>query len=128
MKCRRWHSERGTTLVEALFAVGLFGVAAAAIVVLLVGQIRQQGLNLARTSAITLAERELEDLRTVDYASISSRSFTKTIGGMNFTVGTTVLPDTPAASMKTISTVVTWTEPNGPQSYSLSAIFTSVRR
>jgi type II secretory pathway pseudopilin PulG len=128
MNCERWRRQRGTTLVEALFAVGLFGVAAAAIVMLLVGQIRQQGANMLRTSAITLAERELEDLRTVDYARISSRSLTKTIGGMTYTVGTTVLPDTPAASMKTISTVVTWTEPNGPQSYALSAIYTSVKR
>jgi type II secretory pathway pseudopilin PulG len=128
MSCKRVRSERGTTLVEAMLALGLFGVAAAAIVTLLVGQIRQQGSNVSRTSAIALAERELEDLRAVDYASITSRSFTKTISGMNYTVGTTVLPDTPVPSMKTISTLVTWTQPNGPQSYTLTAIYTSVKR
>ena len=128
MNCDRVRAEGGTTLVEALLAIGLFGVATAAIVTLLVGQIRQQGSNVSRTSAIALAERELEDLRTVDYASISSRAFTKTIGGMNYTVGTTVVPDMPAASMKTISTLVTWTEPSGPQSYTLTAIYTSVKR
>jgi type II secretory pathway pseudopilin PulG len=128
MNCERRRAESGTTLVESLFALGLFGVAAAAIATLLVGHVRQQGSNWVRTTAIALAERELEDLRTVDYGSIGSRAFTKTIGGMNYTVGTTVLPDMPVASMKTISTLVTWTEPNGAKSYTLTAIYTAVKR
>jgi hypothetical protein len=120
--------QQGSTLLESLVAIGLFGLAMAALGNLLVTHIRLEGSNLMQTTAIGLAEREFEDLRAIDYNDIVSRSSTSTIGGIAYTVTTTVTADMPAANMKTINAAVTWTDRTGAQSYALSAIYTAVKR
>jgi prepilin-type N-terminal cleavage/methylation domain-containing protein len=121
-------SERGVTLIESVVALGLFLIAAAAISNLLVGHIRQKGSNLTATTAIVVAERELEDLRALDYGEITTRSSTKTVGGLTYSLATTVTRDSPAPNMKTIQTRVTWSEPTGSKSYVLDAIYTAIKR
>ncbi len=116
------------TLIESVVAVGLFAMAAATIGNLLVRETRMQTWNMTRTSAITLADRELEDLRALDYARIASRSSIQALGGISYTVTTTVTGDTPAVGMKSITTVVSWTEPTGAQTYTVDAIYTAVKR
>ena len=106
-------SERGVTLIESVVALGLFTVAAAAIGSLLVGHVRLKGSNLAATTAIVVAERELEDLRALDYADIATRRSTKTVGALTYTVTTTITNDAPAPNMKTIQTQVSWSSPAG---------------
>ncbi len=128
MDAHRRHRERGTTLLEAVVAAGLFGLAMAAMSPLMVTHIRMEGSNLTRTTAIGLAERELEDLRGLNYDSIASRSSTQTIGGMRYTVATTVRDDTPTDGVKTITTAVSWTDQTGAQSYALNAVYTAVKR
>lgn len=128
MSSRAFHDQRGTTLMESLVALTLFGLTAAAIGNLLTQEIRLQGTNGTATTAITLAERELEDLRAQDYGTIASRSAVNTVGGATYTLLTTVVPDSPAPFMKSITTNVTWTEAIGPQSYLLYAIYTDVTR
>jgi len=123
------------TLMESLFALVLFGLAAGAIGNLFVRQIRMQGWNVDRTNAIALAEAELEDLRAMDYAliptassSTPARTATKTLGGMTYTVNTYSLIDTPVSGMKQITVTVSFKEPTGTQSYSLNAIYTAIKR
>lgn len=128
MNCKRRDSERGVTLIESIVALALFLIGAAAISNLLVGHIRQKGSNLAATTAIVVAQRELEDLRAVDYAEIKTRSSTKTFGGLTYTLATTVTSDSPAPNMKTIQTQVTWPEPTGSKTYVLYAIYTAIKR
>jgi prepilin-type N-terminal cleavage/methylation domain-containing protein len=120
--------QRGTTLLESLVALALFGIASAAIGTLLTQHIRTQGSNMTQTTAIAIASRELEDLRSLDYDDIVSRSSTQVFGGLTYTLTTAVADDVPAAKMKSITATVTWTEANGPQTYTLDAIYTAVKR
>ena len=129
MTLRRKPGERGTTLIESLVAVALFALTAAATGQLLTQQIRFEGTNSTYTTAIAMAEAELEDLRSLSYNSIASRSPTPVmVASVSYKLTTTVVPDSPAAGMKSITTTVTWKEPNGTQSYSLNAIYTALTR
>jgi prepilin-type N-terminal cleavage/methylation domain-containing protein len=121
--------KRGFTLIETLVSLGLFVVATAAIGGLLVSQIRMETSNTAKTTAISLASKELEDLRSLDYPSIPlSRTSTATVTGLTYTVTSTAVFDTPANGLASITTTVSWTEPLGAQTYVLNAIYTDVTR
>ncbi len=120
---------RGFTLVETVASLTLLALAGAAIGGLLVSHLRLESRNANRTTAISLAARELEDLRSLDYNSIpASRTGTKTVGGLRYTVATTAAFDVPAPLMASITTTISWTEPLGAQSYTANAIYTDVTR
>lgn len=122
----RSRNQRGTTFVEALVALSLFGVGAAAVANLLSQHIRMQGTNGTTTAAISLAEEELEDIRALEYADITSRWAVQVVGGTTYGLQTNVVANAPEANMKTIQTTVTWAEPSGAKEYALYAIYTDV--
>jgi prepilin-type N-terminal cleavage/methylation domain-containing protein len=130
MSCRRIRAQRGATLIESLVAVGLFGIAAAAISNLLIQHIGAERTNGTTTTAIAIAEAELESIRSLDYADIASRTIdpTPATGSPTYHIRTTVVADSPAPSLKSITTQVSWTEPVGAHSVSLYAIYTDVTR
>jgi Tfp pilus assembly protein PilV len=128
MNCKRLHDQRGSTLMESLVAIALFGITGAAMERLVVQQLRMENTNVTSTTAITLASKELEDLRGLDYPDIGSRSSTVTVNGLNYTIQTTVVPDSPQANLKSIRASVSWTEPAGLKSYALYGIYTDVTR
>jgi len=129
MKCNRLKSQRGFTLIETLASLGVFAIAAGAIGNLLVTQIRLETSNGIATTATSLAAKELEDLRSLDYGSIpGSRTSTTAVGGITYRVASTVAFDIPAAQMASITTTVSWTEPLGSKSYTVNAIYTDVTR
>ena len=130
MNCRTLRRQRGATLIESLVAVSLFGIAAAAVGGLLTQHIRRQATNGTTTAALTVAETELESIRSLDYSDIASRTTdpTPAAGSPAYHVVTTVVADYPAPTLKTITTQVTWTEPSGTQSVSLNAIYTDITR
>jgi len=119
-----FRNQRGAILMESLVALGLFGIAMMTIGDLMVQHIRMEGTNGTITTAVALAAGELEDLRGMPYDNIQSRSSTQTDGALTYTITTTVVEDSPAPELKSISTQVTWTEPNGAQSFTLNAIYT----
>ncbi len=121
-------SQHGTTLVESLVAIGLFAVAAATIGHLLTHHIRQGTASRRATTAISLAEQELERLRTIDYNDISSQTTVTEVDNASYTVRITASTDVPAANMKQIQADVSWTEPNGSQTYTVYAIYTAIKR
>ena len=128
MRCRQHRDDRGVMLVEAIVALGLLGLAMAALSTLMTQHLRQAGKNTAFMTAISLGEQELEDLRSLDYNSIASRTNTPTTDGVTtYTVASTVVADSPTANMKSITTKVTWTGLNGPQTYSLYTIYTQLQ-
>ena len=130
MSSRHIHKQRGATLIESLVALGLFGIVAAAVGNLLIEHIRRERTNGTTTAAVGLAEAELESIRSLDYPDIASRvtNPTPAAGSPAFHVLTTVVADSPAPSLKTITTQVSWTEPAGSQSVSLYAVYTDVTR
>jgi type II secretory pathway pseudopilin PulG len=127
-RVRRPHDERCVTLVESLVAVGLFLMAAAAVNNLLMGHIRFQGSNTRYTTAIAVAERELENLRGLDYKDIASHSATQTVDGGTYTTTTTVQDGVPIANLKSIVVSVGWSEPSGAKTYAINAIYTAIKR
>jgi prepilin-type N-terminal cleavage/methylation domain-containing protein len=131
MSCRRDSgTQRGATLIESLVALGVFCVVAAAVGSLLTQHISSERTNGMTTAAITVAEAELESLRSLDYPDIATRTFdpTPAAGSPAYHVQSIVVADSPAPSLKAITTQVTWTEPAGSKSISLYAVYTDVTR
>ncbi|MFN8624440.1 MAG: hypothetical protein U0587_00395 [Candidatus Binatia bacterium] len=128
MSSEQARDQRGSILVESLVALGLFAITAAGIGQLLLQHIRAQGTNGTNTMAITLATRELEDMRAREYGDMVGSSSNVTTGSLTFSVQTTVVADSPEPNLKSIATSVSWTEPNGPQAYTMYAIYSDVTR
>lgn len=128
MNSKRAGRERGGTLIECLVAIALFGLGGAAMEGLLVQHLRMESTNVTSTTAITLASKELEDLRGLDYLDIGSRSSTVTMDGLCYNIQTTVVANSPQANLKSITASVSWTEPSGPKTYSLYGIYTDITR
>src|SRR4030095_2496422 len=108
-------SQQGFTLIEVLVAIviltmGLLGTAA-----LTTGIIRGNHYSKNITSATAAAQSQLESVKSSGYVNAVAANFptdTVSMGGMTFNRATTITSDSPAANMKTISVVVTWTESN----------------
>jgi len=129
MKFDKLATNHGFTLVETLASLAVFALCSAAIGELLVTQIHMENSNAFGTTAISLAAKELEDLRSLDYPSIpATRTSTATVGGLTYTVTSAAAFDQPNAGMATITTTVSWTEPLGAKSYTVNAIYTDVTR
>jgi prepilin-type N-terminal cleavage/methylation domain-containing protein len=121
--------QSGFTLIETLASLAVFVFGAAAVGGLLVSQLRMENSNMSSTQAISLATSELEYLRSLDYPSIpASHITTTTIGPVTYTVDSEATFDSPAASMATIQTTVSWSDPLGAHSYTANAIYTDVTR
>ena len=121
--------QRGVTLVETLVALGLFAVTAATMGDFLVSQIRRASSNYLYSQAYSLAEQQLESLRSLpDYNSIVPSSTTTTVGNTQYTVATSVLNDTPADGLKQITITVSWQDNFGSQNVAVQTIYTQVQR
>jgi Tfp pilus assembly protein PilV len=123
-KSRR--SQRGISLLEILVAITLFALTSSGLAAFLVQSLRRTAGNRASTGAVIAAQHEVEDLRSLDYPAIASRSYATTITGTSYGVGTVVQNDTPASGMKQVTVTVSYTEPLGPESYVLRTILTQI--
>ncbi|MGA3084480.1 MAG: prepilin-type N-terminal cleavage/methylation domain-containing protein [Thermodesulfobacteriota bacterium] len=107
-KMRR--EEQGYTMVEvligmALLLIGLLAVAQMQIMTMITNSKANQ-----RTTAITLAQDQMELLRTRPYANIDTPPLSDTSG--IYSRSWTVADNTPANNMKTVTVTVSW---NGKQ-------------
>ena len=123
-KTRR--SQRGYSLLEVLVAITLFAITSSGLAAFLVQSLRRTAGNRASTGAVIAAQHEVEDLRSLDYPAIVSRSYATTITGKSYGVGTVVQNDMLASGMKEITVTVSYTEPLGPESYVLRTILTQI--
>ena len=119
-------SQRGISLLEILVAITLFAITSSGLAAFLVQTLRRTAGNRASTGAVIAAQHEVEDLRSLDYPAIVSRSYSTTITGKPYGVGTVVQNDTPASGMKQVTVTVSYTEPLGPESYVLRTILTQI--
>ena len=127
MNCDHSCNQRGSTLIESLVALTLFSLMASAFGNLLVGHIHTSVSNAAQTTAIVLAERELEDLRAMDYPSIASRTGAQVIDGRTYSVATAVITDSPAPGIKSVTATVNWNELGRSQTYALTTLYSAVK-
>jgi type II secretion system protein I len=122
----RRRKQRGFSLLEVLAGMSLFALVASAIGMLATTSMVHTATNRQASMAAMLAQQELEDLRSIAYNNIASRSGVYTVAGQNYNVTTTALDNTPAAGMKRITVIVAWTGPQGAKSYVVDTIFTAV--
>ena len=117
------------SLIETLVALGLFAITAATIGNFLVSQMRRSSSNYLYSQAYVLAEQQLETLRALpQYTDIVPATATTSVGGTQFTVGTSVLNDTPADGLKQITVNVSWQDMFGSQNVAVQTIYTQVQR
>jgi type IV pilus assembly protein PilV len=106
LKVNSKNREQGFTVVEimvaiALLLVGLLGVAQMQIMNTVTNSMANQ-----RTTAITLAQDQIELLRSRPYANIGTPPFSDTSG--MYARSWTVANDTPAANMSRVTVIVSW--------------------
>lgn len=118
----------GFTLLEVLFAMTLFALMSTAINALTISAMHQTFQNRHGTTAVMLAQQEIDDLRSLAYDSINSRSSAVTNEGRSYSIDTRVRADTPKAGMKQITVTVSWPglSDHDPQFYAIDTIFTSL--
>lgn len=124
---RRWNA-RGISLIETLVALALFAMTAATMGRFLVTQIRASSTNYLQTKALSLAAEQLEATRAQKYADMASDTRTETVGGVLYTIATTVVPNSPSNGLKSIAVNVSWSDPQGPKNVTVNTIYTEVRR
>ena len=124
----RWREQRGISLIETLVALALFAMTAATMGQFLVTQVRHASNNHLQTKALALAAEQLEATRAERFNDMHSGTHTETVGGVLYTIETTVDDDTPANGLKSIAVEVSWSDPTGPKNVAVHTIYTEVRR
>jgi type II secretion system protein I len=118
-------NRRGFTVIEILVALLLFSIGALALVKMQVGSIKGSGFNKETASAITLAQKKMEQLKNGTYPSVTSNAtgVTDQIAGITYTT-TWVSNETGSAPTryKTVAVTVTW----GTKSITINTIISEV--
>jgi type IV pilus assembly protein PilV len=98
--------EKGFTMIEILVAIALLLVGLLAVGQMQVMTMVTNSTANQRTMAITLAQDQMELLRTRPYASIETPPLSNTSG--IYTRSWTVETNTPATNMKRVTMTVSW--------------------
>jgi len=114
---RTWKDRGGFTLVEIMIAVFILTVALIGLISVTVMVINGNDFSRRMTTATTLAKDRIEQLKRTSYSAVAAGETTdywnadSSAGssGAYFTRVTTVTDNTPAANMKTVVVVVSWT-------------------
>lgn len=127
MKTRARRRRRGGfTLVEVLVAIVLFAIVATGLTAFAVQSIRRTADTRGSTGAVLLAQRELENLRSLEYDDIAGGISTANLNGQEYTITTAADVDSPAPNMTQIRVTVTWDAPLGERNYVLETILTDI--
>lgn len=98
--------EQGFTMIEILVAISLLLVGLLAVGQMQVMTMVTNSTSNQRTTAITLAQDQMEILRTRPYANIETPPLSNTSG--MYTRSWTVETNTPATNMKRVTMNVSW--------------------
>ncbi|MCW5892957.1 MAG: hypothetical protein KIT14_20780 [bacterium] len=124
--CTGCGGESGVSLVETLAATTLFAIVAAGVATMAGTSMRHTTNNRQSSAAQLLAQEELENLRGLPFAQVTSRQAVRTVNGVPYQVASQVTAGDPAPGMSRIVTTVTWDGPLGERSYGVETIFTSL--
>jgi len=127
---RRALGEEGLTLIEVLVAAVILAAGSVAVSSLIAAGIIRSDTNSAMTHATDLAIQEIEDLRSLDYSTLASRTAPNSPdvwNGTSFAVQSTVTRDSPAPNMSIISVAVTWAQRGRTYAYNLQTIYADTR-
>jgi type IV pilus assembly protein PilV len=102
----------GFTLIEILIATVIITIASIGIATLTVGVMHGNSFSQRLTTATTLAQDRLEQVKRISYPNAGTIAGTENYGNIANYTGykrvTSVTNDTPASNMKTITVIVYW--------------------
>jgi type IV pilus assembly protein PilV len=99
------HNQKGFTLVEIMVAISIIAIGLLGLVSVTVMVIKGNTFSKTMTTATTLANDKMEQLKKTGYASLASGADT---AQSIYTRTWTVTQDSPAAGMKTVVVTVQW--------------------
>lgn len=116
-RIRKLRNRSGFTLIEVMIAVFVLAVVLVGLISVTIMIIKGNDFSRRVTTATTLAKDKIEDIKRQSYAATAAGTTTdywnadssSGSSGAYFTRTTTVSANTPAANMKTVVVVVSWT-------------------
>jgi type IV pilus assembly protein PilV len=112
MKIKILQEKNGFSLIEILIATVIITIVSLGIATLTVGIMRGNSFSKRLTTAATLVQDRLEDVKRLGYAKAGDAVGTQSYGSIASFSGykrvVTVTNDAPAANMKTINVTVYW--------------------
>jgi type IV pilus assembly protein PilV len=113
--------EEGFTLVETMIALVVLSVGLVALAALQTSAIRGNAFSKRMTTAVSIANEKMEQLKNSSYANILSESPTQiNQSNMNYSRQVIVTNNSPLPNTKTVNVTITWSE--GSKSYSVPII------
>ena len=101
-------SNAGFTLVESLLTLAIMAMSLLALAELQITALRGNTLARSMTTAVSLAEQRLEQLKNTSYANIQAEAATQvTAANLQFTRQVTVT-NGPLPNTKSVSVLVSW--------------------
>ena len=105
MTVSRMHNCKGFTLVEIMVAISILAIALLGLISVTVMIIKSNTFSKSMTTATTLADDKMEQLKKTSYASLASGTDTlESIYARTWTV----TQNSPASGMKTVVVTVQW--------------------
>jgi prepilin-type N-terminal cleavage/methylation domain-containing protein len=102
--------EEGFTLIEIMIALVVMSIGLTALAAVQISAIRGNAFSKRMTTAMSIADGKMEQIKNGLYASIISESATQvTQSNMNFTRQVTIT-NGPLANTKTVNVTVSWSE------------------
>jgi type IV pilus assembly protein PilV len=110
--------EEGFTLIEIMIALLVMSIGLTALAAVQISAIRGNAFSKRMTTAVSIADEKIEQIKSIPYANIVSESSIQvTQSNMNFTMQVTVTDNSPLPNSKKVEVVVTWSE--GSKSHSV---------
>jgi prepilin-type N-terminal cleavage/methylation domain-containing protein len=115
--------EEGFTLLEIMIALVILSIALVALAGLQVSAIKGNAFSKRMTTAVSIGNEKMEQLKNSSYANILSESpIQVTQSNMNFTRQVTVTNNNPLPNMKTVNVMVTWSDSSKSYSVPITTI------
>jgi type IV pilus assembly protein PilV len=113
----------GFTLIEVMIALVVMSIGLTALAAVQISAIRGNAFSKRMTTAVSIAEARMEQIKNGSYASIISESAIQvTQSNMNFTRQVAVTNNSPLANTKTINVTVSWSERSKSPSVPITTI------
>jgi type IV pilus assembly protein PilV len=112
----------GFTLVESMLTVAIMGVGLLALAGLQVTALRGNDLSRRMTTAVSIAEQKLEQLKNTPYTNIQTEAASEvTASNLHFTRQVTVT-NGPLPNTKSVSVLVSWQDQSKTHTLPLATI------